>query len=145
MAQSDTYGRCTCVEVGGKTQFFGGRIFLFLILIFLFSIFNPECGIAQLSLSLFVSLSWSTSMTSIIFLFELVHLNDLLCDEYVDDIVEDIDVKWVLKSTKFDLQKADAPKIGVEFRQGSIGAISSSIATSSDVWRRRTASPDKSV
>ena len=28
--------------------------------------FSPECGIAQLSLSLFVSLSWSTSMTSII-------------------------------------------------------------------------------
>ena len=43
--------------------------------------FNPECGIAQLSLSLFVSSSWSTSLTSNIFLFELVHLNDLFCDE----------------------------------------------------------------
>ena len=43
--------------------------------------FSPECGIAHLSFSLFVSSSWSTSMTSIIFLFELVHLNDLFCDE----------------------------------------------------------------
>ena len=58
---------------------------MFFIFIFLFSIFSPECGIAQLSLSLFVSSSlgfspecgiaelslslfasssWSTSMTS---------------------------------------------------------------------------------
>ena len=43
--------------------------------------FSPECGIAQLSLSLFVSSSWSTSMTSIIFLFNQVHLYDLFCDE----------------------------------------------------------------
>ena len=87
---------------GGNTKFLGGQHFLFFIFIFLFSIFSPkcgiaqlslllfvssslgfspECGIAQLSLSLFVSSSWSTSMTSIIFLFELVHLNDLFCDE----------------------------------------------------------------
>ena len=84
-------------------------------------------------------------MTAIIFLFELVHLNDLFCEEYVDDIVKDIDIKWVLKSSIFAVQKANAPKIGVEFRQGSIGAISSSVATSNDVWRRRAASPDKSV
>ena len=37
-----------------------------------------ECGIAQLSLILLVSLSWSTLATSINCLFELVHLNDLL-------------------------------------------------------------------
>ena len=43
--------------------------------------FSPECGIAHLSLSLFVSSSWSTSMTSIIFVFDLFHLNDLFCDE----------------------------------------------------------------
>ena len=48
-------------------------------------------------------------MTSIIFLFELVHLNDLSCYEYIDDIVKDIDVKWVLKSSKFVVQKANAP------------------------------------
>ena len=73
---------------GGKTKFLGEQNFLFFIFIFLFSIFSPECGIAQLSLSLFVSSSlgfspecgiaqlslslfvsssWSTLMTSIIF------------------------------------------------------------------------------
>ena len=52
----------------------------------------------------------------------------------MNDIVEDIDVKWVLKSSIFVAQKANAPKIGVEFCQGSIGAISSSVATSNDVW-----------
>ena len=43
--------------------------------------FSREYGIAYLSLLLFMSSSWSTSKTSIIFLFELVHLNDLICDE----------------------------------------------------------------
>ena len=75
----------------------------------------------------------------------LVHLNDLLNDILFDDVVEEVDVKWVLKSSIFVVQKANAPKIGVEFRQGSIGAISSSVATSYDVWRRRAESPDKSV
>ena len=84
-------------------------------------------------------------MTSIIFLFELVHLNDLFCDEWVDDIVEEVDVKGVLNSSIFVVQKANAPKIGVEFRQGSIGAISSSVAMSYNVWRRRAGFPDKSV
>ena len=50
MAQSDTYGRCTCVEVGVKLNFWGDNFFLFFIFIFLFSIFSPECGMAQLSL-----------------------------------------------------------------------------------------------
>ena len=80
MAQIDTYGRCICVEVGVKLNFWGDEIFCFHF-IFLFSFFSPECGIAQLSLSLFVSSSWSTSMASIIFLFDLVHLYDLFCDE----------------------------------------------------------------
>ena len=44
--------------------------------------FSPECGIAKLSLS-FVSSCWSTKMSSIIFHFELVHLNDLFYDEYL--------------------------------------------------------------
>ena len=101
--------------------------------------FSPESGISQLNLSLFVSSSWSTSMASIIFLFDLVHFYDLFCDEYVDDIVEEVDVKGVLKSSIFVVQKATAPKIGVEFRQGSIVATRSSVATSYDVWRRRAA------
>ena len=75
-------------------------------------------------------------MSSIIFLFELVHLNDHFWDELVDDIVEEVDVKGVLKSSIFVVQKATAPKTGEEFHQGSIGAISSSLATSCDVWRR---------
>ena len=41
------------------------------------------------------------------------------------------------KSSIFVLQKATAPKSGVEFRQGSIGTIRVSLATSYDVWRRR--------
>ena len=63
-------------------------------------------------------------MTSIICLFELVHLNGLLFDEWVDHVVK------ALKSSIFVIQKAAAPKIGVEFRQGSNGTISSSLATS---------------
>ena len=63
------------------------------------------------------------------FLFELGHLNDL------NGVV-----KGVLKSLIFVVQKATAPKTGVEFHQGSIGAISSSLATSCDVWRRRATS-----
>ena len=43
----------------------------------------------------------------------------------------------VFKSSIFVVQKATAPKNGVEFRQGSIGTIRSSLATSYDVWRRR--------
>ena len=43
----------------------------------------------------------------------------------------------VLKLSIFVVQKASAPKNGVEIRQGSISAIRSSLATSYDVWRRR--------
>ena len=75
-------------------------------------------------------------MTSIIFLFDLVHL---FCDELVHDIVEEVDVKGVLKSSIFAVQKATTPKTGLEFRQGSIGAIRSSLAT----LRRRAALPWK--
>ena len=81
------------------------------------------------------SWSWSTAMTSVIFLFKLVHLNNLFCN-----IVKKVDVKRVLKSSIFVVQKATAPKTGVEFRQGSIGAIRISLATSYDVWRRRATS-----
>ena len=74
-------------------------------------------------------------MTSIICLFELVHLNDLLCDEWVDHVVKEVNVQEVLKSSIFVVQKAAAPKNGVEFRQGSNGTIRSSLATSYDVAR----------
>ena len=40
-----------------------------------------------------------------------------------------------LKLSIFDVQKATAPKSGVEFRQGSIGTIRGSLATPYDVWR----------
>ena len=79
-------------------------------------------------------------MTSIIFLFKLVHLNDLLFNEKVHDVVEEVNVKEALKSSIFDVQKAAAPKNIVEFRQSSIGTIRSSLATSYDVWWRRATS-----
>ena len=58
---------------------------------------------------------------------DLGHLNDLN-----DDVVVEVDVKEVLKSSIFVVQKAAAPKTGVEFRQGSIGTLRSSLATSCD-------------
>ena len=42
----------------------------------------------------------------------------------------------IFKSSIFVAQKATAPKNGVEFRQGSIGKIKSSLATSYEVWWR---------
>ena len=66
---------------------------------------------------------------------DLGHLNALN-----DDVVVEVDVEEALKSSIFIVQKAAAPKSGVEFRQGSVGAIRSSLATSYDVWRRRAAS-----
>ena len=46
---------------------------------------------------------------------DLGHLNDLN-----DDVVIEVYVKEALKSSIFIVQKAAAPKSGVEFRQGSI-------------------------
>ena len=71
---------------------------------------SPECGIAQLSLPLFVYLSWSTSLASIICLFILVHLNNLLFDELVDDVGKEVNVKEALESSNLVIQKAAAPK-----------------------------------
>ena len=68
-------------------------------------------------------------MTSIIFLLKLVYFSDLLFDEYIDDVVEEVNAKEALKSSVFVVQKAAAPKTGVEFRQGSNGTIRSSLAT----------------
>ena len=47
----------------------------------------------------------------------------------INDIVKEVNVKGVLKSSIFVVQKASAPKSGVKFYQGSIGAIKSSLAT----------------
>ena len=56
----------------------------------------------------------------------------------VDDIVEEVNVKGVLKSSIFVVQKATAPKTGVEFCQGSICAIRSSLAMmSGDVAKKK--------
>ena len=46
----------------------------------------------------------------------------------------------LLKSPIFVIQKADAPKNGIEFCQKSIGALRCSLATSCDEWRRRATS-----
>ena len=67
-----------------------------------------------------------------IFFFELVHLNDI-----VFDVVEEVDIKGFLKSSIFVVQKAAAPKNGVEFCQGSNDTIRSSLAMSCDFPRRR--------
>ena len=74
---------------------------------------------------------WQSSVQpSIICLFELVQLNDLLFDELVDEVVRKVDIEYALKSSIFVVQKAAAPKNGVEFYQGSIGTTRSSLATS---------------
>ena len=62
--------------------------------------------------------------------FDLGHLNDL-----------NVDVKEALKSSIFVVQKAAAPKTGVEFRQGFIGTIRSSLAMSCDAKQHRATSP----
>ena len=79
-------------------------------------------------------------MTSIIFLLKLVYFSDLLFDEYIDDVVEEVNAKKALKSSVFVVQKDAAPKTGVESRQSSIGTIRSCLATSYDVWLRRATS-----
>ena len=64
-------------------------------------------------------------------------LNGLL-----NHVVKELNVEEVLKSSIFVVQKAAAPKNGVEFRQGSIGTIRSSLAMSCDLARRRARSPN---
>ena len=66
-----------------------------------------------------------------------VHLNGLLFDEWVDYVVKELNFVEALKSSIFVVQKATAPKNGVEFGHGSNGINRSSVATSHDVsWRR---------
>ena len=64
----------------------------------------------------------------------------IFLNEYIDDVVEEVNAKEALKSSIFVVQKAAAPKTGVESRQSSIGTIRSCLATSYDVWRRRATS-----
>ena len=82
----------------------------------------------------------SSAQRSIICLFKLVHLNDLLFDKWVDHVVKEVNIKEALKSSIFVVQKAAAPKNGVEFCQGSNGTIRSSLSTLCDVSRRRARS-----
>ena len=78
-------------------------------------------------------------MTSIICLLELVHLNGLLFDEWVDHVVKELNVEEALKSSIFVAQKAAAPKNGVEFCQRPIiGDIRRSLAKLYNVLRRRS-------
>ena len=76
-------------------------------------------------------------MTSIICVFKLAHLKEDLFDELFDDVFKEVNYKEALKSSIFVVQRATAPKNGVEFRQGSIGTSRSNLATLYDVWRRR--------
>ena len=69
-------------------------------------------------------------MTSIICLF------DLLFGKGVNHVVKEVNIKDALKSSIFVIQKAEAPKNGVEFRQGSHGTIRGSRTTSCEVARR---------
>ena len=58
---------------------------------------------------------------------DLGDLNDLN-----DDVVVEVDVKEALKLSILIVQKAVAPKSGIEFCQGSIGTIRSRLAMSCD-------------
>ena len=72
-----------------------------------------------------------------VFFSNNVYIFELIFNPIHGGGVEEVDVKRVLKSSIFVVQKATAPKNGVEFRQESIGATRISLATSYDVWRRR--------
>ena len=72
-------------------------------------------------------------MTSIICLCELVPLNGLLFDDWVNNVVKELNVEEALKSSIFVIQKAAALKNG----QGSNGTSRSSLATSHDVSGHR--------
>ena len=61
----------------------------------------------------------------------------IFLNEYIDNVVEEVNAKEALKSSIFVVQKAAAPKTGVESRQSSIGTIRSSLATSYNVWVHR--------
>ena len=63
-------------------------------------------------------------MTSIICLFKL-DFKDLLFGERIDHVVKEVNFKDALKMAIFVVQKAAAPKNGVEFCQGSNGTIRS--------------------
>ena len=64
-----------------------------------------QCDLNQLS-----RVWHSSAQPSIICLFELVHLNDLLFDEWFDEVVKKVNVKEALELSIFVVQKAAAPK-----------------------------------
>ena len=82
--------------------------------------------------SFFYIFDFGTFQLSVLFRFFYSHL---FLGGFSLDVVEKVDVKGALKSSIFVAQKAAAPKIRVEFRQGSIGTIKSSLATSYSVWQ----------
>ena len=53
-------------------------------------------------------------------------------------------LEHVIQLSNFVVQRATAPKNGVEFRQGSVETIKSSLATSYDVERHRQFSTNQS-
>ena len=67
------------------------------------------------------------------------HSSKYSSSPYSDFVIE-VDVTWALKPSIFVVQRAAAPKNGVEFCQRPIGAIRHSLATSYDVWQRRATS-----
>ena len=79
-------------------------------------------------------------MSSIISLFKLVHLNDILFDEWVDHVVKEVNVRGALKLAIFVAKMTATPKNVIEFCQCSNGTIRSSLATLDDVSRRRATS-----
>ena len=64
----------------------------------------------------------------------------IFLNEYIDDVVEEVNAKEALKSSIFVVQKAAATKTGVESRQSSIGTIRRSLATWYYIWKRQAMS-----
>ena len=71
-----------------------------------------------------------------------VPLNWSFLNGLLNHVDKELNVEEVLKSPIFVVQKAAAPKNGVEFRQGSNGTIRSRLATPCDVSRRCARSPN---
>ena len=66
--------------------------------------------------------------------FEMVHLNNLLFDEWVDYVFKEVNVKEALKSPFFVIQKAPHQKLGKNFAM--VLMVPSEV-----VYLRRTTSP----
>ena len=108
---------------------------LFLCIYFSYSC--PECGIAELSLLLFVSSSWSTSTTSIICLVKLVHLKELLFHQQAGVVVERVNVKeapkFYILSYRRLLHHTLGQKGFYQYHQKQSSYVVRRLATSRDV------------